>query len=423
MTPIVEHRDADEEQRAVREVNAGVYALDLALCREVLPALAAANAQGEQYLTDVVAARPRARPAGGGGAGRGPHEVDGVNDRVQLAAGRAPGSTPRLLEQHMRAGVTVVDPATTWVDVDVELGQDVTAAARAPSCWPARVVAAGAVVGPDTTLSRLHGRRGRARRAHPRHRRPCSAAGATVGPFAYLRPGTDLGEGGKIGTFVETKNARIGAGSKVPHLSYVGDAEIGVGSNIGAASVFVNYDGVAKHRTVVGDHVRIGSDNMLVAPLVVGDGAYTAAGSVLRNDVPPGALTHVGGSPSGWSRAGEPSAARAPPPPAPPPRRPQPRDEHPDRGPDDPPHDPRRRPGSHAMISITSTPEKRLVLVSGRAHPALAREVAEALGADVVAAPPPTTSPTARSTSASPRASAAATCSSCSPTPPPSTSG
>ena len=284
---IVEHKDATEAERAVAEINTGVYALDLGLCREVLPALRAANAQGEQYLTDVVAhARERglrvvAVPADDAG------EVDGVNDRVQLAAAGA-RLNARVLEAHMRAGVGVVDPATTWVDVDVRLGQDVILL-PGTQLLDGTVVAGGAVVGPDTTLARCEvGEGAQVVRTHGSDAR--IGPGATVGPFAYLRPGTDLGERGKIGTFVETKNAVIGAGSKVPHLSYVGDARIGVGSNIGAACVFVNYDGVTKNASVIGDHVRIGSDNMLIAPLVVGDGAYTAAGAVLRRDVPPGAL-------------------------------------------------------------------------------------------------------------------------------------
>ncbi|WP_380165737.1 bifunctional UDP-N-acetylglucosamine diphosphorylase/glucosamine-1-phosphate N-acetyltransferase GlmU [Jannaschia sp. R86511] len=311
---IVEHKDADEAQRAVREINTGVYALDLALCRQVLPDLRAANAQGEQYLTDVIAhARERGLRVVAVAADD-PTEVDGVNDRVQLAAAGA-RLNARVLEAHMRAGVGVVDPATTWVDVDVELAQDVTLL-PGTQLHDGTVVAAGAVVGPDTTLTRCRvGAGAQVVRTHGSD--AVVGPAATVGPFAYLRPGTDLGERGKIGTFVETKNATIGAGSKVPHLSYVGDATIGVGSNIGAACVFVNYDGVTKSASVIGDHVRIGSDNMLIAPLVVGDGAYTAAGAVLRKDVPPGALA-MSVAPQriteGWvasKRAGTPSAEAA----------------------------------------------------------------------------------------------------------------
>ncbi|MFC5381878.1 bifunctional UDP-N-acetylglucosamine diphosphorylase/glucosamine-1-phosphate N-acetyltransferase GlmU [Aquipuribacter nitratireducens] len=287
VTGIVEHKDASDDQRAVREVNGGIWAIDLDLCREVLPALGSANAQGEQYLTDVVG---EARSRGLGVVGvpvADPHEVDGVNDRVQLAAVGALLNR-RTLEVHMRAGVTVVDPATTWVDTDVVLEQDVTLL-PGTQLHDGTVVRAGATVGPDTTLSACEvGEGASVVRSHGSG--AVLGAGATIGPFAYLRPGTDLGERGKLGAFVETKNAQIGARSKVPHLSYVGDATIGEGSNIGCATVFVNYDGVTKHRTTVGDHVRIGSDTMLVAPVTVGDGAYTAASTIVRKDVPPGAL-------------------------------------------------------------------------------------------------------------------------------------
>ena len=189
----------------------------------------------------------------------------------------------------MREGVTVVDPATTWVDVDVELARDVTLL-PGTQLHGATTVGEGATVGPDTTLTDVEvGVGATVVRTHG-VRCPSIGDGATVGPFAYLRPGTELGAEGKIGTFVETKNAQIGTGSKIPHLSYVGDATIGEHSNIGAASVTVNYDGVNKHRTVIGSHARTGSDNMFVAPVIVGDGAYTGAGTVVRRDVPPGAL-------------------------------------------------------------------------------------------------------------------------------------
>jgi bifunctional UDP-N-acetylglucosamine pyrophosphorylase/glucosamine-1-phosphate N-acetyltransferase len=188
----------------------------------------------------------------------------------------------------MRDGVTVVDPATTWVDVQVRLAPDVLIE-PGTQLRGATVVGEGALIGPDTTLRDVRvGARASVVRTHGSD--ATIGEGATVGPFAYLRPGTELGADGKIGTFVETKNAQIGAGSKVPHLTYVGDATIGVGSNVGASSVFVNYDGVSKHRTTIGDHCRTGSDNMFVAPVTVGDGAYSGAGTVVRKDVPPGAL-------------------------------------------------------------------------------------------------------------------------------------
>jgi bifunctional UDP-N-acetylglucosamine pyrophosphorylase/glucosamine-1-phosphate N-acetyltransferase len=188
----------------------------------------------------------------------------------------------------MRDGVTVVDPATTWVDVGVRLDQD---AVLHPGVQlhGTTVVCAGAEIGPDTTLTDCWiGPGARVVRTHGTG--ADIGPGASVGPFAYLRPGARLGADGKIGTFVEVKNSEIGQGSKVPHLTYVGDATIGQHSNIGASSVFVNYDGVTKHRTVVGSYARTGSDNTFVAPVTIGDGAYTGAGAVIRHDVPPGAL-------------------------------------------------------------------------------------------------------------------------------------
>jgi bifunctional UDP-N-acetylglucosamine pyrophosphorylase/glucosamine-1-phosphate N-acetyltransferase len=215
----------------------------------------------------------------------------------------------------MRAGVTVVDPATTWIDVQTVLERDVVLF-PGTQLHGATTVAEGAHVGPDTTLADC----GIGAAAHGVRTLGSGAvigAGASVGPFAYLRPGTRLGEAGKIGTFVEIKNAEIGAGSKVPHLTYVGDATIGEQSNIGASSVFVNYDGVRKHRTTIGSHVRTGSDTMFIAPVAVGDGAYTGAGTVVRDDVPAGALAVSAGpqrNVEGWvlrKRPGTPAAEAA----------------------------------------------------------------------------------------------------------------
>jgi bifunctional UDP-N-acetylglucosamine pyrophosphorylase/glucosamine-1-phosphate N-acetyltransferase len=238
-------------------------------------------------------------------------QVEGVNDRVQLAAlGRE--LNRRVIERWQRAGVTVVDPATTWLDVDVELAPDVTLLPGTQLLGGTRV-ATGATVGPDTTLDGCEvGEGARVVRSHGSG--ALVGPEAVVGPFSYLRPGTRLGADGKIGAFVETKNADIGRGSKVPHLSYVGDATIGEQSNIGAATVVVNYDGVAKHRTVVGDHVRVGSDSMLVAPVTIGDGAYTAAGSVITQDVPPGAMAVARGrqrNVEGWVARRRPGSAAA----------------------------------------------------------------------------------------------------------------
>ncbi|CUU58755.1 bifunctional UDP-N-acetylglucosamine pyrophosphorylase / Glucosamine-1-phosphate N-acetyltransferase [Parafrankia irregularis] len=284
---IVEQRDADAATAAINEINTGVYVFDVELLRGALKRLTTDNAQGEEYLTDVVGllvadSQPVAAHVLADAA-----EAAGVNDRRQLGeAGVA--LRDRIVNAAMLAGTTIVDPASTWIDADVRLEPDTT-------LWPntrlrgATRVAAGAEIGPDCTLIDTVVGTG-ARVTSSVAERAEVGPDAVVGPFAHLRPGTRLGRNGKIGAFVETKAAEIGADSKVPHLAYVGDAVIGERSNIGCTTVFVNYDGVAKHRTVIGSDVRIGSDTMLVAPVTVGDGAYTGAGSVIREDVPPGAL-------------------------------------------------------------------------------------------------------------------------------------
>lgn len=311
---IVEEKDATEEERAVREVNTSTYVFDADVLREALSGLGRDNAQGEVYLTDVVAAARAAGRAVRAVRTEDTWSVEGVNDRVQLAALRAELNR-RVLERWMREGVTVVDPATTWVDVDVELARDVELLPGTQLHGRTRV-GEGARIGPDTTLTDVEvGPGAVVVRTHGTQ--AYVGPDATVGPFAYLRPGARLEAEGKIGTFVEVKNATIGTGSKVPHLTYVGDATIGEHSNIGASSVFVNYDGVRKHRTTIGSYVRTGSDNMFVAPVTVGDGAYTGAGTVVRHDVPPGALAVSAGPQrniEGWvlrSRAGTPSAEAA----------------------------------------------------------------------------------------------------------------
>ncbi|MDH2428730.1 bifunctional UDP-N-acetylglucosamine diphosphorylase/glucosamine-1-phosphate N-acetyltransferase GlmU [Sphaerisporangium sp. TRM90804] len=284
---IVEHKDATPEQRAINEMNSGVYAFDGLLLADAVKRVSSANAQGEEYLTDVLSILREDGHRVGAHVAADHVEVEGVNDQVQLAFARRV-LNDRVLRDHMRAGVTIVDPATTWVDVGVTIEPD--AVVHPGSQLHGRTaVGARAQVGPATTLTdTVVGAGAVVRNA------VCEGAeigpDASVGPFAYLRPGTVLGRKAKAGAYVEMKNARVGAGSKVPHLTYVGDATIGEGTNIGAASVFVNYDGVDKHHTTIGDHVRVGSDNMLVAPVAIGDGAYTAAGSVITNDVPPGAM-------------------------------------------------------------------------------------------------------------------------------------
>ena len=284
---IVEQVDASPSQLAIREVNAGVYAFDIAALRSALTRLRSDNAQQELYLTDVISIL-----RSDGHVVRAKHIDDsllvaGVNDRVQLAELGAELNR-RIVATHLRAGVTIVDPATTWIDVNVTIGRD-TAIQPGTQLLGETRIGGRCVIGPDTTLAdvtvgdacsvvRTHGGQS------------VIGDGAVVGPFAYLRPGTVLGADGKLGAFVETKNATIGTGTKVPHLTYVGDADIGEHSNIGASSVFVNYDGENKSRTTIGSHVRTGSDTMFVAPVTVGDGAYTGAGTVVRDDVPPGAL-------------------------------------------------------------------------------------------------------------------------------------
>jgi bifunctional UDP-N-acetylglucosamine pyrophosphorylase/glucosamine-1-phosphate N-acetyltransferase len=311
---IVEEKDATDEQRLIREINSGILAFDASFLVDALPKLSNDNAKGEYYLTDTVGL---AREAG---LHVGAHPLDdviqteGVNDRAQLArTGRV--MNERIVTRWMEAGVTVMDPATTWVDADVVLEPDVTLLPGV-QLLGATVVAEDAVIGPDTTLKDCEiGTGARVVRTHGEL--AVIGSGATVGPFAYLRPGTTLGAAGKIGTFVETKNAQIGQSAKVPHLSYVGDAEIGEGTNIGAGTIFANYDGVQKHRTVVGRQARTGANNTFVAPVAIGDGAGTAGGTVVRRDVPAGALAASSGPQRNlerWAlskRAGTPQAEAA----------------------------------------------------------------------------------------------------------------
>ncbi|WP_072806992.1 bifunctional UDP-N-acetylglucosamine diphosphorylase/glucosamine-1-phosphate N-acetyltransferase GlmU [Rhodococcoides yunnanense] len=308
---IVEHADATPEQINITEVNSGVYAFDASALRTALGRLSTQNAQHELYLTDVVKISKSSGLSVFGTQLADPDLVMGVNDRVQLA--RVTGILNRhIVEKHMRAGVTVVDPATTWIDIDVTLGADVRLEPGVQLHGNTHV-GEDAVIGPDTTLRDVVvGERASVVRSQADL--STIGPGATIGPFAYLRPGSEIGTSAKIGTFVETKNSTIGDHSKVPHLTYVGDATVGEHSNIGASSVFVNYDGITKRRTVVGSHVRTGSDNMFVAPVHVGDGAYTGAGTVLRNDVPPGALAVSAGSQrniEGWVEKKRPGTAAA----------------------------------------------------------------------------------------------------------------
>lgn len=279
--------DASSSELAIREVNAGLYAFQGAALLDALQVIGADNAQGEYYLPDAIAVLH------GAGAKVTAYEtahadaLRGVNDRVELAAVRAIAQR-RILEGHMRAGVTVVDPASTSVDVDVEIGMD-TVIEPGCSMRGATRIGESCVIGPLTTV--IDAVLGDEVTVAHSYLRACTVGDrASVGPFAYLRPDAILEERSKVGTFVEIKGSRIGPGAKVPHLSYIGDAEIGEGTNMGACTVTANYDGRHKHRTRIGAHVKGGVDTTFVAPVTVGDGAWTAAGSVVTEDVPEGAL-------------------------------------------------------------------------------------------------------------------------------------
>jgi bifunctional UDP-N-acetylglucosamine pyrophosphorylase/glucosamine-1-phosphate N-acetyltransferase len=284
---IIEHKDADDAVRRIREVNTSVYAFSAGPLREALAKLGTDNAQGEEYLTDVVGLHRDAGLTVAAHVIRLAPEAMGVNDRAQLAEA-ARVLRDRINRDHMLAGVAILDPGTTWIDADVVIEPDATILQNT-QLQADTVVRRGAVVGPDTTLTSTDVGEG-AKVVRTTADGAVIGAGASVGPYTYLRPGTRLGRNTKAGAYVEIKASEIGDDSKVPHLSYVGDTTVGERSNIGAATVTVNYDGRDKHKTVIGDDVRIGSDTMLVAPVEIGDGAYTAAGSVITQDVPAGAL-------------------------------------------------------------------------------------------------------------------------------------
>ncbi|MFE0020410.1 bifunctional UDP-N-acetylglucosamine diphosphorylase/glucosamine-1-phosphate N-acetyltransferase GlmU [Amycolatopsis sp. NPDC059021] len=311
---IVEQKDATPEQHEITEINSGVYAFDAAVLADGLSRLSTDNAQGELYLTDVLAI------ARGDGKGVGalvvddPWVTEGINDRVQLAALGAELNR-RIIRGWQRSGVTIVDPGSTWIDAGVTLERDVVLEPGV-QLKGTTSIGEGATVGPDSTLENVRvGAGASVVRTHGSDSE--LGDGVKVGPFTYLRPGTKLGAKGKLGAFVETKNAEIGTGTKVPHLTYVGDAVIGEHSNIGCSSVFVNYDGVNKHQTEIGSYVRLGADNTFVAPVKVGDGAYSGAGAVIREDVPPGTLAVSAGPQrniEGWAirrRPGTPAAEAA----------------------------------------------------------------------------------------------------------------
>jgi bifunctional UDP-N-acetylglucosamine pyrophosphorylase/glucosamine-1-phosphate N-acetyltransferase len=285
---IVEERDASPAERAIREINSGVYAFDLEPLFPALQSVASQNAQGEYYLPDLVAIyRRRGRPVATVSVDN-PDEIRGINSRTELADVGALVRQQKN-EELMAAGVTLIDPATTYIDPNVTVGADTVIhpgvilegqTRIGPACEiQAHVRIVDSQIGGRVTINNfclLIGAR--------------VADGASIGPFAHLRPETAVGEGAKIGNFVELKKTSLGAGSKVSHLSYLGDAEIGANVNVGAGTITCNYDGQAKHRTIVEDGAFIGSDSQLIAPVRVGKGAYVGAGSSITTDVPAGAL-------------------------------------------------------------------------------------------------------------------------------------
>ncbi|HEY4427000.1 MAG TPA: bifunctional UDP-N-acetylglucosamine diphosphorylase/glucosamine-1-phosphate N-acetyltransferase GlmU [Solirubrobacteraceae bacterium] len=262
--------DSTQAEREIQEVNTGIFVFALHALRQALPRLRSDNAQGELYLPQVIdLLRADGAPVAA-------HLIEderlvlGVNDRASLALVRRIAQDA-IHERHMSSGVTIVDPAATVIDVDVEIGQDTV-------IEPFTSIRGETTIGSDCTVRHSY-------------LLDCRIEdGVSVGPFAYLRPGTVLQRGSKVGTFVEVKASNVGPGAKIPHLSYIGDADVGEGTNLGAATITANYDGREKHRTSVGRGVHTGVDTTLVAPVSVGDGAYTGAGSVITEDVPPGSL-------------------------------------------------------------------------------------------------------------------------------------
>jgi len=310
---VVEDADATADQATLREVNSGSYVFSRSAVEVALKVIGTHNAQGEKYLTDAIEALAADHPVG---AIRVEDSwlLQGINDRAQL--GDVQALLNRMIVRGFQLqGVTVHDPASCFIDLGVEIAADVEILPGVQLRGATRIEA-GAIIGPDTTLIDTEvGEGARVVRTHSEG--ALIRAGATVGPFSYLRPGADIGEDGKVGAFVEIKNSVLRRGAKVPHLSYIGDADIGEGTNIGAGAITANYDGVAKHRTTIGTQVRTGSHSVFVAPVSLGDGAYTAAGAVVRRDVPPGALAVSVASQrnlEGWveaNREGTPSATAA----------------------------------------------------------------------------------------------------------------
>ncbi|HYZ81256.1 MAG TPA: bifunctional UDP-N-acetylglucosamine diphosphorylase/glucosamine-1-phosphate N-acetyltransferase GlmU [Solirubrobacteraceae bacterium] len=279
--------DATELELRIREVSTGMFAFDGDALAAALAEVRADNAQGEHYLPDVLPILRAHERTVGAFELTDPEELLGINDRVQLAEVAAVAQR-RIHERLMLSGVTIVNPAATVIDAGVAIGQD-TVVAPFTSLHGATTIGRGSTIGPNSTL--IDTQVGdEAKVLHSYIVGASVGDRVSVGPFAYLRPGTVLREGSKAGTFVEIKNSDVGRGTKVPHLSYIGDADIGEETNLGASTITANYDGYRKHRTTIGSRVKTSVDTTFVAPVSIGDEAYTAAGSVITNDVPPGAL-------------------------------------------------------------------------------------------------------------------------------------
>ncbi|WP_418968764.1 bifunctional UDP-N-acetylglucosamine diphosphorylase/glucosamine-1-phosphate N-acetyltransferase GlmU [Alloscardovia omnicolens] len=285
---IVEQKDGSDKELAVHEVNTSVYAFDAAVLAQSIEKLNSANAQGEFYITDALS---HARDMGPVGIVTvdNPLRVEGVNDRVQLSK-LAKAYNQEICEYWMRQGVSILDPDTTWIDDDAQLEADAVILPGSYIQGSTRV-AAEAVIGPDTTLINAVIECG-ARVERSRVEKTHIGENATIGPWTYLRPGNELAAHTKAGAFVEMKNAHIDEGTKVPHLSYVGDAHVAHHTNIGGGTITANYDGVHKHHTEIGAHVHVGAGNMFVAPVTVGDNVTTGSGSVVRHDVPADAMVY-----------------------------------------------------------------------------------------------------------------------------------
>ncbi|WP_139492597.1 bifunctional UDP-N-acetylglucosamine diphosphorylase/glucosamine-1-phosphate N-acetyltransferase GlmU [Brevibacillus dissolubilis] len=284
---IVEQKDASAEERAIQEINTGIYCFDNAKLWNALEQVTNNNAQGEYYITDVVGILREAGEKVTAFVAADPDETMGVNDRVQLSMAEA-YMRKRINEKHMRNGVTIIDPASTYIEADVVIGNDTV---LQPNTILRGTTAIGSdcVLGPQADLTNVTVADG-VKIQYSVLTDSAVEQSATVGPFAYVRPDSHIGPNVKIGDFVELKNAKIGQGSKVPHLSYIGDAEIGENVNIGCGTISVNYDGAKKHKTIVGDNAFIGCNSNLVAPVEIGKNAYVAAGSTITKNVPEDAL-------------------------------------------------------------------------------------------------------------------------------------